>query len=144
WRPSFAVNGSPANPDTSLPTISPIAPQTIAEDTSTGNLAFTVGDVETPASALVATVLSNNLVLLPPGTLTLGGSGADRTLRATPAPDAFGSALITVIVTDADGASSRTSFHLTVMPVAHAPVSAPESYTTDEDTPLIIPTSSGV
>ena len=31
------------------PTISAIAPQTIAEDTATGALAFTVGDAETPA-----------------------------------------------------------------------------------------------
>lgn len=47
WRPSFAAGGSPGNPDTSPPTITAIAPQTIAEDADTGDLAFTIGDLET-------------------------------------------------------------------------------------------------
>ena len=43
-----------------LPTITSIANQTINEDNSTGVLAFTVGDVETPLATLSVTGSSNN------------------------------------------------------------------------------------
>ena len=61
-----------------LPTISPIANQTINEDNSTGALAFTVTDVETPLATLAVTGSSNITSLIPNGNIiVLAGSGAN-------------------------------------------------------------------
>ena len=62
------------------PTISDVADQTVAEDTATGALAFTVGDVETPAASLTVTATS-----VEPGagarTPTSSSAAAARTAR---------------------------------------------------------------
>jgi hypothetical protein len=144
WRASGVDGGSPGSPDTSPPTITPIADLTIAEDTSSSELAFTVGDSETPASELVIAVSSNNAVLLPAGSLALAGAGTARTLRITPAPDAFGNATITLSVADSDGSITRTTFLLTVAPVDDPPVAAAEAYATDEDRVLAVSAAQGV
>ena len=52
-------------PVNDTPTLSSVAHQTIAEDSSTGDLAFTVGDVETPADSLTVTASSSNTGLVP-------------------------------------------------------------------------------
>ncbi len=113
WRAGAVTNGTPGNPDTNAPTISDLEDRRILEG-SPLDLPFTVGDVETPAGSLAVTVSADNLVLLPPGALTLGGSDGSRTLRIAPPPDAYGSATITITVVDADGAVARRSFRLTV------------------------------
>ena len=89
------------------PTITPIPDQVISEDGSTGPLAFTLDDVDTPIGALSLspTPTSSNTLLVPNGNLTLGGAGASRTIQAAPAADqndgnAGGPALVTVTVTD--------------------------------------------
>ena len=53
------------------PTISDIADQTIPEDGTTGALAFTVGDAESPANTLTVTATSSNQFLVPDANLTL-------------------------------------------------------------------------
>ncbi len=78
------------------PTITDIADQTTAEDAAKGPIAFSIGDVETAASSLVVTAASDNQALLPNANLILGGSGANRTLLLTPAPNQFGTATVTV------------------------------------------------
>ncbi len=97
-----------------LPTISDIADQTIAEDGTTGALAFTVGDVETAAADLVVTGSSSNTALVPNANIVFGGSGANRTVTVTPLANAFGTATITVTVTDANSGSAVDTFLLTV------------------------------
>ena len=62
-----------------LPTISDVADQTTSEDTATGALAFTVGDIETAAAGLTVTATSDNLTLVPLANIVLGGAGASRT-----------------------------------------------------------------
>src|SRR5204863_8345930 len=52
---------------------------------------------------------------------TYGGSAGSRTLNFLPVTNQFGSATITVNVTDSDGGSSSTSFLLTVNPVNDPP-----------------------
>jgi M6 family metalloprotease-like protein len=107
-----------ANPNTS-PTLSPLANLTVLTNTATGARAFTVGDAETPAAALVVTATSSNQTLVPAANLALGGSGANRTLNVTPATGQNGTATITVTVSD--GALSATaSFNLTVQPAGPA------------------------
>jgi parallel beta-helix repeat protein len=104
----------PADPVNTAPTISPIGDVTIAFNGTSGPIAFTVGDAETPAGSLVVTVSSSNNQLLPPEGLVLGGSGSDRTLGITPARKKFGTAVVTVTVTDAGGLSTSVSFTVTV------------------------------
>src|SRR5439155_22843232 len=67
------------------PTISIIAAQTISEDTATGALAFTVGDVETAAGSLTVTGSSSNTTLVPNANIVFGGSGANRVVTLVPA-----------------------------------------------------------
>lgn len=115
--------GTPANlvesnfaayPLNQLPTISAIPNQTLIQDTATGELAFTVGDSETAAGALTVTAAAQSPALVPAEGLILAGTGANRTLRVVPSPSGTGSTEILVQVTDELGASSSTSFTLTV------------------------------
>ncbi len=103
------------------PTISGLAPRTIAGDTSTPVLAFTVGGGNTAASNLVVTASAADATLVPAAGIVLGGSGASRTLKITPALYKKGTTTITVTVQNAVGAVASSSFTLTVTPVNHAP-----------------------
>ncbi len=118
-----------------LPTISSIANQTTGEDTPTGALAFTVGDVETPLSSLTITASSGNTTLIPNGNIVFGGSGANRTVTVTPAANQSGNASITVSVSDGT-ASTNTTFTVGVTEVNDLPtISSITNQTTNEDTP---------
>jgi hypothetical protein len=100
-----AVNGAP--------TISNIGNQTINEDSDTGPLSVTIGDIETPASSLTLNGSSSNTALVPNSNILFGGSGANRTVTVTPAPDQLGSATISVTVSDGTLTDTDT-FTLTV------------------------------
>ena len=113
----------------SRPTITTITDQTMNEDT-TIILPFTIGDLETPLNSLSLSASSFNTGLIPQANLVLGGSGANRTLSITPAPNefssgAFGGAYILLIVTDAQGASQGTLFLVTVNSVNDRPTINP-------------------
>ena len=86
---SFMVAVSPVN---DLPTISVLADQTLEENTSSGPIPFTVGDLETPAASLVVAGSSSNPGLVPATNLVFAGSGLNRTLTVIPASNQFGSA----------------------------------------------------
>ena len=59
------------------PTITPIANHTISANTSTAALAFTVGDLETPAGNLIVSGSSSNTARGPDAKIAFGGSGAN-------------------------------------------------------------------
>ena len=104
------------------PTITAPANQTILEDQATGALAFTVGDVETPAASLTVVAASSNTALIPNASIVLGGSGANRTVTATPVANGNGGPVtITLTVTDGGGLSSNAVFTVDVTPVNDAP-----------------------
>ncbi|AKC82000.1 hypothetical protein IMCC26134_02990 [Verrucomicrobia bacterium IMCC26134] len=104
------------------PTISDITNRTLDEDTSTGVIAFTIGDVQTAAVNLIVTATSSNPVKIPLAGLTLGGSDANRTIQVTPSANQVGQSAITVTVTDASGLSSSDNFIVTINAVNDAPV----------------------
>lgn len=104
------------------PTISAIADQTIAEETSTGAVAFTVADAEDAAGLLTLSAASSNTTLVPLASIVFGGSGGSRTVTVTPVANGFGSATITVTVADTDGSTASEPFLLTVTNVNDAPV----------------------
>src|SRR4030095_7263123 len=57
------------------PEVSWIADQRTAPDVPISGIAFTVGDVETPAGSLVVTAASSNTTMLPVSGISFGGSG---------------------------------------------------------------------
>lgn len=95
-------------PVNDAPTISAIANQVTAQNTAIAPIPFTIGDVETAASALTVTATSSNPTLIPNGNLVLGGSAANRTLTLAPAAGQFGTATITVTVNDGTTTTSTT------------------------------------
>jgi internalin A len=96
------------------PRISPIDDLSVSLGTPVPVVVFRVGDNLTPASNLVVTVDSSNLLLLPSSAIVLSGDGPDRALTLTPTADQTGST--TIVVTVSDGAeSSSTVFQLTVI-----------------------------
>jgi len=122
-----------------LPAISSVANRTIDEDTSTGPIALTIGDVETSAGNLVLSASSSNPTLVSSAGFTYGGSGSNRTVSILPLTNANGTATITLTVTDGDGGSNSASFLLTVNPVSDPPSIYPiPNQVTDEDVPITV------
>ncbi len=117
------------------PQISDIGNISIAKNSSSDIIPFTVNDSQTPASELVVTASSSNTSLIPDGNIVLGGSGTDRTIRVTPATNQIGTAVITVIVTDGSSASASDTFLVDVINIASPPTISPISdRTINEDT----------
>lgn len=106
-----------------LPTITSIANQTIDEDTATGEIAFTLADVETAVSELYVTQSSNNETLIPNENIVISGTAANRTVKVTPLENQFGTATITLTIDDDIDATEATTqtFQVTVVPVNDAP-----------------------
>ncbi len=119
--------------DNDQPTISAVANQTISEDGATSALAFTVGDTESAATLLTMSGASSNQTLVPDANIVFGGSGASRNVTVMPAANQFGTATITLTVSDPDGGSAQEPFTLTVNAVNDAPVLAdvPDASTAD-------------
>lgn len=119
------------------PTVSEIADQTIDQDTGTEPLAFTIADAETAADALTVTVESDNPALVDNAGMLVNGEGTDRSLIVTPLAGAFGTANITVSVSDGELVTSK-SFLLTVNEVATGPTAQEDSFTIDANAPFSI------
>jgi CSLREA domain-containing protein len=96
------------------PTISDIANQSTDAGVPTSAVAFTIGDVETPASSLTITGTSSNLALVPNANIVFGGAAANRTVTVTPLPGQAGTTTITVTVSDGTDTATDT-FVLTVV-----------------------------
>ena len=112
---TFVVTVNPVN---DVPTLTAIPAVTINQGTNTGAIAFTVGDVETPAGNLTVTGTSSNTTLVPNANIVFSGTGTNRTMTITPANQS-GTATITVNVFDGAATTTRT-FVLTVNPVLNS------------------------
>ena len=122
------------NPNTP-PTITAIGPQSTNEDTPTGAIAFTVGDIETSPNALTLSATSSNAALIPVANIVFGGSGAGRTVVITPAAGLSGTSTITITVSDGT-LTTPTNFVLTVNAVNSPPtITNINDQTTPENTP---------
>ncbi len=82
------------------PTISDIADQSICANVDLSDLPFTVGDEETDVDDIDVIAYSHNTDIVSNQNITVGGSGANRTLSITPVTDAAGSAIIYVKAND--------------------------------------------
>jgi hypothetical protein len=93
----------------SPPTISNIPDQAIATaGGSTPIINFTVSDPETFPELLAVTATSSNQSVVPNSNIALGGTGANRTIVVTGAPNQQGVAIISVAVSDGSKSSSDT------------------------------------
>ncbi|MDA1166595.1 MAG: cadherin domain-containing protein, partial [Planctomycetota bacterium] len=127
------------------PTISALGNQTIAEDGTTGALAFSVSDVETAAGSLTVTASSSNTTIIPNGNLTLVDlGGGNWTIEATPALNQNGGP-VTITVTVDDGTTTTDeTFDVTVTAVNDAPVNqVPETQVTSVDVPVTFNATNG-
>ena len=99
----------------SPPVISDIPDQSAPANSSALEISFAVSDLDTPLEDLTVTAESSNTAMVPVSNIVMGGSGANRTLTITPTVNQFGTAIITVHVSD--GVQTATnSFTLTVNP----------------------------
>jgi subtilisin-like proprotein convertase family protein len=100
------------------PTISSISPQTGFRNTRTSPVAFTIGDTlgatETTASNLTVVASSSDQAIVPDANISVTGSGANRTVTATPAPGKYGVVMITLTVSDGLN-TTTTSFQLEIL-----------------------------
>jgi hypothetical protein len=109
------------------PTISAVSNQTINEDSNTGALSFTVGDVDSSVNCSQVTATSSITTLIPNANLSLaGGTGTSCTITATPAANKNnvtdpGAETITLSLTDSSSATTTQSFTVTVNPANDAP-----------------------
>lgn len=118
-----------------VPSITAIADQSTSENTATSAIAFTIGDLETPAGSLTVSGTSSNTTLVPDGNISFGGADADRTVSITPTAGQSGTTTIEITVSDGDDITS-TSFTLTVSAVNGPPtISSIADQSTPENTP---------
>ncbi|MBF0439716.1 MAG: hypothetical protein HQL93_11425, partial [Magnetococcales bacterium] len=119
--PTFSIVVTDVN---TLPWISDIPNQSGQEDGVIGEINFTVGDLDTPASNLIVTATSSNIDLIPTDSsyLILGGSDTNRTLTIKPAANKHGTAQITISVSDGTFSVNNT-FSVEVAPVNDPPTS---------------------
>lgn len=103
------------------PTISNVADQSINEDGSLAATAFTIGDTQSPAHLLSVSATSSHPALVPNTSILLGGSGANRTVAASPVGNQTGSVTITLSVNDGNGGIATDTFVLSVNDVNDRP-----------------------
>ena len=130
------------------PTVSTVANLSTNEETATGPLAFTIADIETGGALTCAgsvTATSSNQVIIPNGSITIGGVAPNCTVDATPALDKFGGPVtITLTVTDTGtplpAQTGTSTFDITVINVNDAPVlvTVIADQVTNEDVPVVV------
>jgi hypothetical protein len=138
---TFDVQVLPVN---DAPTIPAIANRVVNEDASTGAIRFTLRDIDSPVTALRVSASSSNAELVPSTSMTLAGTTASRSITIRPAANQWGTATITLTVTDGTDSSS-TSFLLTVNPVNDLPtMNLVTNRVIPEDSPMQVIDLSGI
>lgn len=95
------------------PTISQIPDLSMPKNRPSAPIPFTVNDDETAAADLQVTADSSDTTIVPQNGLTLGGTGANRTVVVDPTNGRAGNTTITVTVDDGS-ATASTSFDVNV------------------------------
>jgi hypothetical protein len=107
---TFVVTSTPNG----APTISAVSDTTTPYNTPTASIPFTIGDPDNPVSSLIVTASSSDTSVIPASGITLGGSGANRTVALTPVTDSSGTSTITLSVNDGT-VITTTVFDVTVL-----------------------------
>ncbi len=122
------VSGTPIPGANTPPTISALSNLTLRVAQSSPPLAFTIGDAEETAEALLVLASSSDDLVVPSANLILDGSGTDRSLTLTAGLQP-GTATLTLCVVDSGGKSNVTSFIVAVLPADTPPLISPISAT---------------
>lgn len=112
WLDMVTLFGEDLDPNNQWPIITAIPDVSTLMGDATEPLPFDIFDAETPVDDLVLTTHSSNPTLF--SSITLGGSGGQRTVTVTPAANQTGSAIVTVRVKDAGNKISESNFRVTV------------------------------
>ena len=115
----FTITVHPVN---DCPYMSSIQDIIIQEDSISQGIAFTVTDIETPANELTVYAMSHAPQLIAEQGIQITQQAGIGKIRITPNVNAWGSGQIDLIVKDAMGLTSVTSFEVTVEPVNDPPV----------------------
>ncbi len=103
------------------PTISSIPNQTIFTNTSTGPIAFQLTPGSVPIENVTLSGSSSSQTLVPDANIVIGGSGLNRTVTVTPAPNQNGT--VTITISAFDGVTTvHRNFQLAVNIVPPEPV----------------------
>ena len=97
------------------PVLSPVRSTTIFSGGTSLPLRFSVSDAQSAPDTLRVWAVSSNPTLIPDDTILFQGSGSNRTLTVTAAPNAVGSATITLNAEDSNGSRTSTSFGVSVV-----------------------------
>ncbi|RRR73449.1 MAG: tandem-95 repeat protein [Candidatus Viridilinea halotolerans] len=119
------------------PSVSAVAPQFTQENVPTAPFRVVVADGESPASELTLSGTAADPTLVPDTGIRISGEEGERTIIITPAPDQWGTTIITLTVSDGITLVS-TSFMLTVEPVNNAPVAVDDVALTSPHTEVIV------
>lgn len=132
---SFDVTIEPVNDG---PEVIGLHDITLREDESSEVMALRLQDVDGGAEEVpTLRVEASDPELFPTTGLLLDGLGTQRTLQLIPAPNRHGSATITLLMSDREGAFTSARFVATVLPVNDPPtLTAIEDQITQEDTPV--------
>ncbi|MBF0133300.1 MAG: tandem-95 repeat protein [Magnetococcales bacterium] len=130
---TVAIVVVPVNDD---PVITPIANVTIDEDKATNTLTFQVSDGDNKTGELTVKGVSSNTDLIPADNIVIAGTETDRTIVLTPVADRFGESTITLTLSDSASPplTAKTTFKVTVRPVADKPVVTAATTTEDVQT----------
>lgn len=109
-----------------LPILSGVPPSVdLSEDGPRAEFALTLGDTETSPESLNITAESDNLGLIDASGIALEGSGAKRTILLTPKPDQFGTAIITIRLSDEPVGNAKANTVATTLRLNVAPINDP-------------------
>lgn len=128
------VEGRMIDLNNSRPVISDVQ-DALVEAGDSISFSFTVGDLETDASALLIMADSSESMRIPDENLVISGSGTDRTLTVTTVPGELGRAMVSVLVVDAQHGTALDTFYVDIVDSLNEPPQALHPvYTTAEDT----------
>jgi hypothetical protein len=97
------------------------ANQTVNEDQTLSNVAFTLNDADGEASCLNVAVSTSNSLIASSGNFVISGNAPNCLLSVTPKANMVGSLTVTLEYTDPTSLSTSASFSLSVSPVNDGP-----------------------
>jgi hypothetical protein len=114
WLDMVTFRAEPLGSSNSPPWISPITNRTVSVDSALEPISFSITDEETPPEKLIIRVDTSNPQLI--SDLRVDGDGTNRLLIARLEGSTSGETLISIRITDEAGATSATTFSITVSP----------------------------